>query len=89
MTDIIDFNAEKIKRETDSSMIYVDPITGKTLYKFLYSFDTGAGGIGFDLWAESFDQAKDYIDCIKQTLRLDGRCIEEIPLEPSPITGDK
>jgi hypothetical protein len=79
MGDVIDFR-KNIKYSEDGVTI-VDPITGETWYKFLYNFDSNHGYICFELWARTDIEAEQYIINLKETIRLDGRCLGEMPNE--------
>jgi hypothetical protein len=71
MTDIIDLQERKDEKSIDPE--FRQKIMGEKWYKFLASYEFRGNRYTLDFWALDMDDAKERIDAIKNTLKLDGQ----------------
>ena len=76
MTDIVDLNSERHKREADSDCILV--VDGEQWFKYSGSYDHDGVEFSFEFWAKSMQDAERSIEHMRETLRLDGQILREI-----------
>jgi len=73
MADLIDFNAERNRREQPDPQFVKKDEAGREMYCFLLSYDMADGQYGLQLWAYDWQDAKAKVDAMRASLRVEGQ----------------
>ncbi len=79
MTDIIDINAERNKREQPDSRFVRRDNYGRPLYCFLLSYMVDESRFSTQVWAYDFADAEARVAAMRNSLKVDGQLFKEIP----------
>jgi hypothetical protein len=79
MSDIIDLNAERSKRDQpDPEFVRKDDF-GRPLYTFLLSYEMGGSQWCAEIWAYSFEDAEARVAAMRESLKVDGQAYSTVP----------
>lgn len=79
MSDVIDLNAERSKREQpDPDHVRHDDF-GRPLYEFLLSYGMEDKQWSTTVWAYSFEDAENRVIAMRESLKVDGQAYGCIP----------
>jgi hypothetical protein len=81
MTDIVDLNERRrnaAEGRPDPDCILKDGF-GREMFKFALSYDLDGKEFGLNVWAYSTDDAKERVEAMRASLRLDGQVFAMVP----------
>jgi hypothetical protein len=79
MSDIIDLNAERSKRDQpDPEFVRKDDF-GRPLYTFLLSYEMAGSQWRAEIWAYSFEDAEARVQAMRESLKVDGQAYSTVP----------
>jgi hypothetical protein len=79
MSDIIDLNAERSKRDQpDPEFVRKDDF-GRPLYTFLLSYEMAGSQWCAEIWAYSFEDAEARVQAMRESLKVDGQAYSTVP----------